>query len=312
MVRYVIRRVIVAALMLLLIASMTFLLMNAVPGGPFLSEKAPSQATLDALNAKYGLDKPVMVQLVNYIKALMQGDFGVSFRMQRNRPITAIISEMFPISAKLGVVSILTAVIFGIPMGCIAAYKQGKTADNALRVVTTLGIAIPGFVLAALLQYLLCVKFRVFSSMSGSLISPKQYVLPVFALSFYPMCYIGRLMRSSMLDAINQDYVRTARAKGVRTLPLIFKHTMRNAVIPVITYLGPLTAYTLTGGFVVESVFSIPGLGRYFIQSILNRDYPLIMGTTIFLAALVVMMNLLVDIAYKFVDPRINLAKEAE
>ncbi|MDR1262308.1 MAG: ABC transporter permease, partial [Oscillospiraceae bacterium] len=219
---------------------------------------------------------------------------------------------MFPISAKLGATALLSAVIFGIPMGCIAAYTQGKTTDSILRVVTTLGIAVPGFVLAALLQYFLCVKIRLFSSMSGSLTNPSQYVLPVFALSFYPMCYIGRLMRSSMLDSINQDFVRTARAKGVRAFPLIFKHTMRNAVIPVITYLGPLTAYTLTGGFVVESVFSIPGLGRYFIQSILNRDYPLIMGTTIFLAALVVIMNLIVDIAYKFVDPRINLSKPAE
>jgi len=312
MVRYVIRRVVVAFLMLLLVASMTFLLMNAIPGGPFLSEKAPSQATLDALNAKYGLDQPVPVQLLNYLKAAIRGDLGVSFRMQRNRPIAAIIGEMFPISAKLGVFAILTAVLLGVPMGCAAAYSQRRAMDSVLRVVTTLGIAVPGFVLAALLQYFLCVRLRWFNTMSGSLTSFRQYVLPVFALSFYPMCYIGRLMRSSMLDAINQDYVRTARAKGVKVLPLVFKHTLRNAVIPVITYLGPLTAYTLTGGVVVESVFSIPGLGRYFVSSILNRDYPLIMGTTIFLAALVIVMNLLVDIAYKFVDPRISLAKQAE
>jgi oligopeptide transport system permease protein len=214
---------------------------------------------------------------------------------------------MFPVSAKLGIIAILLAIIVGIPMGCVAAYRQGKVTDSILRIVTTLGIAVPGFVVAALLQYYLCVKLSIFPTMG--LDSAKQYVLPVFALAFYPMCYIGRLTRSSMLDAIHQEYVRTARAKGVGTISLIFKHTTRNAIIPVITYLGPLTAYTLTGGFVVESVFSIPGLGRYFVQSILNRDYPLIMGTTIFLAALIVGMNVVVDIAYKIVDPRVSFEK---
>ncbi|MDR0859033.1 MAG: ABC transporter permease [Oscillospiraceae bacterium] len=307
MVRYILKRLLVALLTIFVISCVTFLLMNAIPGGPFLSEKAPSQATLDAMNAKYGLDKPVPVQLFNYVKSVFQGDFGVSLRMQRNRPILDIIKEMFPVSAKLGIFALLSAIILGIPMGCVAAYRQGKVTDSILRVVTTLGIAVPGFVLAALLQYFLCVKLGLFPSMG--IAKPIQYVLPVFCLSFYPMCYIGRLMRSSMLDAINQEYVRTARAKGVRPFALIFKHTLRNAVIPVITYLGPLTAYTLTGGFVVESVFSIPGLGRYFVQSILNRDYPLIMGTTIFLAVLIVMMNVVVDIAYKFVDPRIDFGK---
>jgi len=310
MAKYIIRRILVAALTILLIACMTFLLMNAVPGGPFLAEKAPSQATLDALYAKYGLDKPLYVQLWNYLKNVLKGDFGVSLRMQRNRPIIDIVAEMFPVSAKLGVLALLMAVTFGIPMGCVAAYRQGKATDSVLRFVTTFGIAVPGFVLAALLQYFLCVKVKLFPTLGLS--SARSYILPVFVLGFYPMCYIGRLMRSSMLDAINQEYVRTARAKGVVPLSLIFKHTLRNAVIPVVTYLGPLTAYTLTGGFVVESVFSIPGLGRYFVQSIMNRDYPLIMGTTIFLAALIVFMNLIVDIVYRIIDPRIQLgAQEA-
>jgi oligopeptide transport system permease protein len=204
---------------------------------------------------------------------------------------------------------VLTAVLFGIPMGCFAAYRQGKATDNALRIVNTLGIAIPGFVLATFLLVFFGVMIKLLPT--AGLSTWKHYLMPVFALSFYPMSYMARLTRSSMLDVINQEYIRTAIAKGVSPLPLIFKHTLRNAVIPVVTYLGPLTAYILTGGFVVETVFSIPGLGRYFVQSILSRDYPIIMGTTIFLAALIVFLNLLVDIAYKLIDPRIQFEKRA-
>jgi oligopeptide transport system permease protein len=307
---YIIKRIFIAAATVLLIACTTFIMMNAIPGGPFMAEKAPSQSVLDALNAKYGLDKPVPVQLVNYLKAAVKGDFGVSLRMQKNRPIADIIKDMFPISAKIGLLSVLVAVLLGIPIGCIAAYNQGKFLDNLLRIITTLGIAVPGFVLAALLQYWLCVKLAWFPCIGLS--SWKSYILPVFTLSFYPMCYIGRLTRSSMLDVTKQDYIRTAIAKGVSPVSLIFKHTLRNELLPILTYLGPLTAGTLMGGFVVESVFSIPGLGRYFIQSILNRDYPLIMATTICLSALVVIMNLAVDLVYKLVDPRINLGREVK
>ena len=307
---YLIKRVLMALLALLIITCVTFVVMNLVPGGPFLSEKAPSPEVLAALEAKYGLDKPLGEQLVNYLKDLLHGDLGVSFRMQKNRPVTTIIGEMFPISAKVGVFAVLNAVILGIPLGCLAAYNRGKPIDSILRVIMTLGISIPSFVVATLLLVLFSVNLKILPG--TGLASWKNYLMPCFALSFYPMCYIGRMTRSSMLDAINADYIRTARAKGLPSRRIIFKHALRNSLIPVVTYIGPMTAYILSGGFVVEKVFSIPGLGRYFIQSILNRDYPIIMGTTIFLAAFVIVMNLLVDVLYKVIDPRITLGSGGE
>lgn len=307
MTKYVAQRVIQAITVLLLITCVTFLLMNLVPGGPFLSEKAPSEQVLAALNEKYGLDKPVLVQMKNYVWNLLQGDLGVSFKMQKNREVIDIIMEMFPVSAKIGIISLILAIAVGVPMGCIAAYNRGTAIDSSLRVLTTLGISIPGFVVATVLLILFGSIWQLVPTVGLS--SWKSYILPCFTEAFYPMCYIGRLARSSMLDVINQEYIRTARAKGLAPVTIVFKHALRNAFIPVLTYLGPLTASVLTGGFVVESVFNIPGLGRYFVQSISNRDYPIIMGTTIFLAALIVFMTLMVDIMYKYVDPRINLAK---
>lgn len=307
MARYIGGRIVQAAVLLLLIICLTFLLMNMVPGGPFLSEKSPSPEVLAAMKAKYGIDKPVGEQLLNYLKDIARGDFGVSFKMQKNRPVGEIIAEMFPVSAKIGLIAMALAVCAGVPMGCIAAYNRGNKIDSVLRVVTTLGISIPGFVLATVLLVVFGVKLKLLPTIG--LTSPAGYIMPCFALSFYSMCYIGRLSRSSMLDVINQDYIRTARAKGVSPFKLVFKHSLRNAFIPVLTYIGPLTAGIMTGSFVVETVFSIPGLGRYFVQSVLNRDYPVIMATTIFLASLVILMNLIVDILYKVIDPRINLAK---
>ncbi len=307
---YIVKRVLMAILALLVITCLTFIIMNLVPGGPFLSEKAPSPEVLAALEAKYGLDKPLGEQLINYLRDLLNGDLGVSFKMQKNRPVGTIISEMFPVSARVGIFAILNAIILGIPLGCLAAYYRGKPIDSTLRVIMTLGISIPSFVIATTLLIIFSVTLKVLPGTGLS--SWKHYLMPCFALSFYPMCYIGRMTRSSMLDAINADYIRTARAKGLPTRKLIFKHALRNSLIPVVTYIGPLVAYILAGGFVVETVFSIPGLGRYFIQSILNRDYPIIMGTTIFLAAFVIFMNLIVDILYKVIDPRINLAGGGE
>src|SRR5699024_7034019 len=207
----------------------------------------------------------------------------------------------------LGILALIWATLVGVPLGCLAAYNRGKPIDSILRVITTIGISAPGFVVATLLLLLFGVKLKVLPTMG--LESPKSYIMPCFSLGFYPMCYIARLSRSSMLDAIGQDYIRTARAKGVSERKVLFKHALKNAFIPVLTYLGPLTAGIITGSMVVESVFSVQGLGRYFINSVLNRDYPIIMATTIFFASLVVFMNLVVDILYKFIDPRINLAK---
>jgi oligopeptide transport system permease protein len=309
MVKYVVERLFQAVVVVLLIASITFLLMNLVPGGPFLSEKAPSPQVLAALEAKYGLDQPLHIQLKTYLIDFVHGDLGVSLKMQKNRPVLDIITDMFPVSAKIGAFALLWAIILGIPTGCIAAYHRGKRLDSVLRVLTTLGISLPSFVVATSLMILFGVTWKLLPIVG--LNSWMSYILPCFSLGFLPMCYVARLTRSSMLDVINQDYVRTARAKGVPPWLIIFKHALRNSLIPVLSYLGPLTAFILTGGFVVESVFNIPGLGRYFIQSILARDYPIIMGTTIFLAALLVSMNLIVDILYKIVDPRVDLSRRS-
>lgn len=308
--KYMVRRVITAVITLLVVACITFFLMNAIPGNPWLSEKTPTQATIDALNAKYGLDQPLLVQLGKYLGNLVQGDFGTSIKMQKNRPVLQIILEMFPVSAKVGILAILWAVVVGVPLGCLAAYKRETWIDSLLRVVCTVGISMPGFVVATLLLHTLCGGIegvKLFPALFDG--TPGSYVLPCLALGFYPMCYLSRQTRTAMLDSINQEYIKTARAKGLKNGVIVFKHALRNALIPVITYLGPQIAFTLCGGLVVETVFSIPGLGRYFIQSIQNRDYPLIMGTTIFLAAFIIVMNLLVDVCYKIVDPRINLTR---
>ena len=307
---YIIKRIIVAILTLLLIMSITFLLMNAVPGSPFLTEKSTPEMIARA-NAKYGLDKPLYVQLFNYIRNYLSGDMGTSLKMQEGTSVRKIIFEegKFALSFKLGVRAGIAAVLIGVPLGCLAAYNRGRWVDSVLRVVTTLGVAVPSFVLCAVLLIFLGVKLKWVPVISGSLEGWKSYIAPVIGLSFYPMCYVAKLTRTSMLDAINQDYIRTARAKGLKTGRIIFKHALRNSMIPVITYLGPLTAGIVTGGFVVEQTFQIPGLGKYFISSILNRDYPIIMATTVVLATLVIGMNLVVDIAYKLVDPRISLTK---
>jgi oligopeptide transport system permease protein len=310
---FIVKRVGTAFLTLLLVMSLTFFLMNAVPGSPFLSEKSTPQQIAMA-NAKYGLDKPLVVQLKNYVVNYLQGDMGTSLKMQEGTPVAKILfgQGKFELSFRLGMYALLLAVLFGIPLGCISAYYRGKWIDGFLRVFTTFGVAIPGFVVAALLLIVFGVHLGWLPTLSGSLPSFQSYILPVASLAFYPACYIAKLTRTSMLDALHQDYIRTARAKGLKTGAILFKHALRNSLIPVITYLGPLTAFIITGGFVVETTFSIPGLGKYFISSILNRDYPIIIGTTVVLAALIIVMNLVVDIAYKLVDPRIHLTQKED
>ncbi|HBR02877.1 MAG TPA: ABC transporter permease [Ruminiclostridium sp.] len=304
MVRYIAKRVLLSVFTLWLVATITFALMFMVPGGPFLAEKTPSAATLEALNQKYGLDQPKIVQYRNYMVKFIQGDMGVSLK-QRGRTVSQIISTGFKVSAKIGGLSILIAVLIGVPLGCIAALNRGKWLDNVIIVVATCGIAVPSFVVATILMIIFSVKLGILPTYG--LTSWQHYLMPVAALAFYPTAYISRLMRSSMLEVLGQDYMRTARAKGLSQFWMLFKHALRNAILPVVTYLGPLIAYTLTGSFVVEKIFTIPGLGNAFISSILNRDYTMIMGTTIFLAALIILMNLVVDVAYKIIDPRIKL-----
>ncbi|MDR2655189.1 MAG: ABC transporter permease [Oscillospiraceae bacterium] len=304
MIRYTVKRLLLGAVALFTVAILTFFLMFLVPGGPFLSEKTPTKATLAALEKKYGLDQPVIVQFKNYIINAVQGDFGPSMK-QRGRNVKDIIGERFPVSAKLGGISVLLSLALGIPLGCIAALKRGKWTDNTILVVTTIGIAVPSFVTSIVLMYILGLKLGWLPTFGIEKVS--GYVMPVMALSFYPTAYITRLMRSSMLDVLGQDYMRTAKAKGLSPALCLFKHALRNAIGPIVTYLGPALAFTLTGSFVVENIFTIPGLGNSFVSSITNRDYTMIMGTTIFLAALLIFFNIISDIANKLIDQRIQL-----
>lgn len=304
MVKYIAKRIGLAIVTIWAVATITFFLMNLVPGGPFLSEKAISPQATAALEAKYGLDKPLFQQYLTYITDALHGDFGDSLK-QRGRTVMDIIKMKFPVSARVGGVSVLVSLILGVPLGCIAALKRGKFADSLISVVATCGIAVPSFVICTLLLYFFGVKLQILPTMG--LTTAKHYVMPVMALAFYPTAYIMRLMRSSMLDVLGQDYMRTAKAKGLAGGKILFKHALRNVILPVITYVGPLLAYTVTGSFVVEKIFTIPGLGGEFIAAINGRDYTLIMGTTIFLATLIILMNVVVDIVYKLVDPRIKL-----
>ena len=302
--KYIAKRVLMALVTAFLVATLTFFVMNMVPGGPFLAEKAVPPQAQAAMEAKYGLDKPLHVQYLTYMSGLLHGDFGLSLK-KRGRTVAQIISTKFPVSARLGGIALLVAVFFGVPFGSVAAFNRGKAVDNVLVVFSTAGIAVPSFLSSTLLMFIFTTKLNLLPSLG--LKNPQSYIMPVIALSLYPASYIARLMRSSMLDVMGQDYMRTARAKGVSNFMSIFKHAMRNAILPVITYLGPLLASLMTGSFIIEKIFNIPGLGSEFVGAITSRDYPMIMGTTIFLAVFIIAMNVIVDITYAIVDPRIKL-----
>ena len=293
MVKYVVKRVFLAIVTLLIICAITFFAMNAIPGGPFDGEKAVSEEVRAALERRYNLDKPVPEQFVIYMNNLLHGDFGIS--LKTGREIKTVIGESFLVSAKLGGMAIVVAVILGVIFGSIAALTRNRLPDRLIIFFSTLLTSLPSFVLGTLLLLVFCVKLGWVPVWS---VDNRNYVLPVISLAAYPMAYITRLTKTSMLDVMGQDYVRTARAKGVSTLKVIFKHTLRNALIPVITYVGPMTASILTGSLVVEQIFTIGGLGAKFVDGITNRDYTLIMGTTIFLAVLMVTVNLITDIVY--------------
>jgi oligopeptide transport system permease protein len=299
--RYVIKRILLAIATIFIICFITFFLMHAVPGGPFNREKALSQATIDALNARYGLDQPLWTQFINYMKSLLKGDFGVS--LKNGREISAIFAESFPISAKLGLMAITIALIFGTIFGSIAAIMRNKWPDRIIVFCSTLFTAVPSFVLATLLLLVFSIQLGWIPVWSAT---ETHYLLPVIALSAYPMAYTTRLAKTSMLDALSQDYVRTAKSKGVARRKIIFKHALRNSLIPIITYAGPQIAYIITGSMVVETVFTVGGIGTKFVSAINNRDYTLIMATTIFLATLMVVANVICDLLYKLVDPRIK------
>ena len=301
---YILKRLGLALLTVWVVITVTFFVMHAVPGGPFLSEKAISESAMRALEAKYGMDKPLFVQYLTYLKDVVtRFDFGPSLK-QRGRMVIDIIGDGMRTSAKLGVISAVLALLVGVVLGAFAALRRNKLADKIIMVITTAFVSMPSFIMGALLLILFVIKLRV---LPGNGAAEGGLVLPIVTLSLYPMAYITRLTRSSMLDVLGQDYIRTARAKGVAKRRIIFGHAMKNSLIPVITYFGPMLAYIVTGSIVVEQIFAVPGIGRAFVSSIINRDYPMIMGTTIVLAALIVVMNLVSDVLYKVVDPRIKL-----
>jgi oligopeptide transport system permease protein len=298
--KYMIKRVILAIVSIIIVTLITFFVMNLIPGGPFSSEKAPSQAVLDALNKRYNLDKPLGTQYLLYMKNLLHGDWGVD--MKNGRDISHDMFSKFAISAKLGGIAMIIALIVGVILGSIAALNRNKLSDRIIIFFTTLGTAMPSFILATFLLLIFCVQLGVFPVYSDN----PNLVLPIISLAVYPTAYITRLTKTSMLDALSQDYIRTARAKGVSKNKVIFVHALKNGLIPVVTYLGPQIAYIITGSMVVETIFTVPGLGTYFVKAITDRNYSVIMATTIFLAILMIVANLITDIVYKLIDPRIT------
>ena len=301
---YILKRVLLALLTVWVVITITFFVSRAVPGGPFLGEKAISAAAQAALEAKYGLDKPVMEQYITYLTDIVtKFDFGPSLK-QRGQDVIDIISRGLAVSAKLGVAAAAIATVFGVVMGAVAALKRNTVLDRSIMVFSTACVSMPSFIMGSLLLLVFALKLNLVPA-NGT--TAAGLILPIITLSLSPMANITRLTRSSMLDVLGQDYIRTAKAKGVSGMKIIFKHALKNALIPVITYFGPMLAYIVTGSLVVEKIFAVNGIGRAFVGSITDRDYPLIMGTTIVLASLIVIMNLISDVMYKIVDPRINL-----
>ena len=301
---YVGKRLLLAFLTIWVVITVTFFVMHAVPGDPFTSEKALPEAAKQRLMEKFQLDKHPVEQYFNYLKDIItEFDFGPSLKSD-GRLVQDIISDGLGTSAKLGVMAAGIAVVVGVILGSVAALRRNKLIDRIIMVFTTAFVSIPSFIMGTLLLYTFAVALNMVSANGAS---SDGLILPVITLSLSPMAHITRLTRSSMLDVLGQDYIRTAKAKGVSGTKIIFGHALKNSLIPVITYLGPMLAYIVTGSLVVEKIFAVPGIGRAFVDSITDRDYTLIMGTTIVLATLIVVMNLISDIMYKVVDPRINL-----
>lgn len=303
MVKYFAKRLGMMLAAMLAIIVLTFCLMHAVPGGPFTSNRKATPEVEAALNEKFGLNDPLPVQLLRYMGGLLHGDFGPSYKYT-GKTVNEFIETFFPVSAKIGLITVVFVLLAAIPMGIFAAVKNGKWQDMLIMAVATIGVTIPSFVIASLLIYF-------FSHQLGWTPaywdwSAAGYILPVVALGGYSVSYLARLMRSSLLEVMGQDYIRTARAKGLSEFQVITRHALRNALLPIITVLGPTVAGLLTGSFVIETIFAIPGLGKWFVNGVSQRDYTTIMGITIFYAAFLMAMTLIVDIFYCLIDPRIK------
>ncbi len=302
--KYIARRLISMFITLWFVITITFFLMHSIPGGPFSREKELPEKVLEALNEKYHLNDPLWKQYVDYLKGVVVLDFGPSFA----RPGIMVFDKMeegFPISAKVGGIASLLVIIAGVPAGIISALYQNKVPDYIVTILATLGVAVPSFVVATLYIYIFSEKLG--WAPAYGLSELKSYIGPCLALAGFSLSFVARLSRSSLLEVMQQDYIRTARAKGLSEFRVIFKHALKNSLIPVITYMGPTIASILTGSFVIEKIFAIPGMGKLFVESVGNRDYTMIMGTTIFYAAFAIFMIFIVDIAYGIIDPRIKL-----
>ncbi len=309
MLRYTLKRLGYAVLTLFVLITLTFFMMRMLPGDPFLGDKTVTGAALENMKAKYGLDKPVIVQYFIYLGNCVRGDLGTSITY--NKPVRDIISEAFLVSADLGIRALIFAVIAGVLLGMVAAVKRGSAWDSVSMFIAMIGVSVPSFIMGALFQYFLALQLR---KVLGFALVPVQgwgdfskTILPSFALGLGSLATVSRLMRTSMLDVLNQDYIKTAKAKGLSQNMIIIRHTVRNAIMPVITILGPTVASVLTGTFVIESIFNIPGLGKYFVMSIKDLDYTMISGTTVFYGALLILCTLVVDLLYGLIDPRVKL-----
>ena len=302
--RYIFQRVWTSAVTLFVVITVTFFLMRAIPGGPFTDEKAIPPQILTKVLERYHMNDPIHIQYFHYLQSLARFDLGPSFRYE-GMSVNDLIRDSFPISLLIGSMAILIALGIGIPAGIVSALRRGGWQDKTAMVVATLGITIPNYVIATLMVYVFAYRLGIVTV--GFWEGFSTAVLPAITLAGYPTAFISRLTRSSMLEVIQQDYIRTARSKGLRERTVVYIHALKNAVIPVVTYLGPLAAVILTGSFVVEHIYGVPGLGTFFVTSIQNRDYTTIMGVTVFYSALLVSLNLLVDICYGFIDPRIKL-----
>ncbi len=306
MLRYIVSRLISGVITIWILITITFFLMHVIPGSPFVKTEQPMpEAVLARVEAKYGLGKPLFQQYLQYMENIVKGDFGISFK-KPDTTVNDMINRGFPVSARVGGVAILLSVLIGTALGIVSAVRRGTVFDSSSMVFATIGISVPTFVTAVLLLYLFAGVLKILPTYG--LTTWRHYILPVTCLSFGPIAYITRMTRSSMLEVMQQDYIRTARAKGVREFFVIVKHGLRNAVLPVVTYLGTLVAGLLTGSFVVERLYAIPGIGRYFVVSIGSRDYNVILGITVFFGIFVVACNIVVDIVYGIIDPRVNMA----
>ena len=308
MVKYIIKRLLAGVLSLFVLVTLTFFLMHMIPGGPFSpsEQRNVPEKILEQIQDKYGLNDPVPVQYARYLGNLLHGDMGTSFKKQ-DTTVNELIANGFPVSAQVGTLGIVAALAVGIPLGIIAAIRRGKLADGVAMVFATIGVSVPSFVICVLMMYLFCEKWKIFPSYG--LTSWKHYVLPVFCMAFSQIAYITRLMRSSMLETMRQDYIRTERAKGMPEYLVIGKYALKNSILPVVTYVGPLIATLLTGTFIIEKLFSVPGLGRYFVSAITDRDYSVTLGLTVFLGAMIIVCNLVVDIMYAIIDPRVKITE---